>query len=50
MKPHWYFISTIYCPLCGRTETYRERRHTPRPDDYNDRHEFLERYDYCDAL
>lgn len=40
--PHWYFITTWFCVLCGRTDEYRERHYTPRPDDSRDRHEFIE--------
>lgn len=50
LKPHWYYITVHYCPLCGREETFRERRFDPRPEDWKDRHEFLERWDYCGAL
>jgi hypothetical protein len=48
--PYWYHISSYYCPICGRDDTFRERRYTPRPDRWEDRHEFKEVYDYCDAL
>jgi hypothetical protein len=41
-QPHWYFIYLWCCVLCGKTEETRERRYTPRPDDYNQRHEFSE--------
>lgn len=40
--PHWYFITETYCVLCGRSEVERERRYTPRPDDWFKRHEFIE--------
>ena len=33
MRPHWYMIHTWYCVLCGREDTYRERRYTPRPEE-----------------
>jgi hypothetical protein len=30
---HWYFVSVFYCPLCGRTTEYDERRYGRRPPD-----------------
>jgi hypothetical protein len=39
MRKHWYFIYTEWCVLCGRTNVYRERRYTPRPPDWESRHE-----------
>jgi hypothetical protein len=38
----WYFIATWECVLCGHTDTYRERRHDPRPEAWADRHEYHE--------
>ena len=29
---YWYFIYTKECVLCGKTDTYRERRYTPKPE------------------
>ena len=46
----WYFITIEECPICGRGPETRERRYGPRPDRYEDRHEFAVVYDYCDAL
>lgn len=50
LVPHWYFISTWECPICGRSKTYRERQYTPRPEAWEDRHEYREVWDYCDAF
>ena len=47
---HWYFIDEDYCPICGGSKVYRERKYTERPERYEDRHDFEEVYDYCDAL
>ena len=47
MKPHWYFIYEDYCPVCGRSDTTRERRYTPRPEAWELRHSFSEHYDWC---
>lgn len=50
MPKHWYFISVWTCPICGLSEEYRERRPYPRPEKWEDRHEYEEAYDYCNAL
>lgn len=47
MKPHWYFITFEECPVCGRWGEYRERRYTPRPSEWWDRHEWLPSYCGC---
>ncbi len=38
-KGCWYHISEWECVLCGRTTIYRERRWTPKPKEWWDRHE-----------
>lgn len=47
-RPYWLFITTDFCPQCGSTRTYRERRYTPRPERWEDRHEDNEVWDSCD--
>lgn len=47
MARYWYFITYHYCPQCCGSVTYRERRYTERPEDYWERHEEKEVYDYC---
>lgn len=48
-KRCWYFISYIECPVCGKEEEFRERRFGPRPEAYEDRHDFRQIiYDHCD--
>lgn len=47
MGKYWYFITYLECPVCWRHSEYRERRYTPRPEAYEDRHKFIEHYDYC---
>ena len=42
MRKHWYFVSTWFCVLCGRTEEIRERRYTRRPKDPAKRHDYIE--------
>ena len=42
MKGHWYYISVTACALCGREKVYRERRYDPRPERWEDRHEYHE--------
>jgi len=46
-RPHWYFITVHYCPVCGFSEEFRERRYSSRPEKWEDRHEFKEMYDWC---
>lgn len=46
-KGCWYFTSYVDCPVCGRGETTRERRYSPKPADPNERFEWLEIYDHC---
>lgn len=45
---YWYFITSEFCPQCGRTREWRERRYTPRPTEWWDRHQELEVWDGCD--
>jgi len=47
-RPYWYFVTEEYCPACSRSQRYLERRYTPRPERWEDRHEAIEVYDYCD--
>lgn len=49
-RKYWYFISEDYCPVCGHVKIARERMYTPRPEAWEDRHECVEFYDYCDVL
>jgi hypothetical protein len=46
-KKHWYFVTCDYCPVCSGTDTYRERRYDARPEKWEDRHKFNERYCNC---
>jgi hypothetical protein len=39
-KPHWYLICRTECALCGRGDAWRERQHTPKPEDPQERHHF----------
>jgi len=47
VRRYWYFITEDYCPLCGRTQAWRERRYTKRPKLWKNRHRFTEAYDGC---
>lgn len=49
-KKYWIFKTTYYCPLCGREDVYRERMFTKKPKDHNKRSEWIDKYDYCEAL
>ena len=46
---HWYFVYADYCPICTGMKEIRERRLTPRPKKWEDRHETQETYDYCNG-
>ena len=46
-RKHWYYVTSFYCPLCGRVDTYRERRYTRRPKRWENRHCLTESWDYC---
>ena len=47
---YWMFITEYYCPVCSKTDTYRNRMPMPKPEDWDDRHDVIEMYDYCNAL
>lgn len=46
----WYFVTEFYCPQCGSSDEYRERRYTPKPEDHRQRRTVREVWDYCGAL
>lgn len=46
-QKYWFFITDCYCPQCGRTQKYYEKKLTPRPEKFEDRHEEIEAYDHC---
>jgi hypothetical protein len=49
---YWYKITTYYCPICGKDDTFRTRvyeKDVPRPPEWNNRHEFRDMYDWCDS-
>ena len=47
MRKHWYYVSIVYCPVCGRDNTYKERRFGRRPKRWQNRHSYEEVYDGC---
>ncbi len=49
VRKYWYLTTTYECPLCGGGETFRERVHTEKPTDPNERYSYKEYYDYCDV-
>lgn len=49
-KPHWYRVTVFYCPACGGETKYKERMYSPRPDKWEERNEWIDAWDYCDAL
>jgi hypothetical protein len=44
LPKHCDFIYIDQCVLCGREEVDRERRYTPKPEDWTERIEF---HDYA---
>ena len=46
-RKYWYEITYTECVLCGASDTYRERRYTPKPKDPYKRIHF-EQYACCD--
>jgi len=50
VKKHWYKITVIACPVCGSETVYRERVYGRKPKKYWSCHEYLEHWDYCNAL
>ena len=47
-KPKYWIASyTIICPLCGSENTCKNREYSKRPNDWNERNEIVETYDYC---
>ncbi len=51
-KPkYWYMFYESYCPICAHTEVIKERVYDrPKPKEWNERHDIIERWDYCNAL
>lgn len=45
---YWYFITSYYCPQCSGVQRYMKRRYDERPDNWKDRHNDIESWDYCD--
>lgn len=39
---YWYEFFHSECVLCGKSDTYRERRYTPKPEGVNERHHFAQ--------
>ena len=46
-RKYWIYKTEYYCPQCNNTTTYRERRYTKKPKDYNKRNIVIEAYDWC---
>jgi hypothetical protein len=50
VRKYWYYYYFGECPVCGRNQSYRERRYTRKPKRRSQRFEHIpERltYDYC---
>jgi len=46
--PHWYKITYQECPLCGRSETYRERVYGEKPPPQESAPDFRHWWCGCD--
>lgn len=46
---YWYYIIEDYCPVCGVTDVTRQRMYSERPEAWEDRHRFMEFYDWCEG-
>lgn len=44
---YWYLITTIECVVCGRIDRYKERKYTPKPEDFSER--VVIKQDMCDT-
>jgi len=45
---YWYFFWWGECPVCGRDQSYRERRYTPKPENIDERYGWLPQTACCD--
>jgi len=48
IKTYWYKFWYHYCPLCGRTQTFKERQYSKKPKEGQKRHIFKEIFDWCE--
>jgi len=47
-KKYWYKFYHVICPPCGSEDVVRERVYDkPKPEDYYERHTFVQEYDWC---
>lgn len=44
---YWYFYYFRECPVCGRDDSYKERRYTEKPKEKKNRAKFDQYYDFC---
>lgn len=50
-KGYWIRSTIYYCPICAGEDVYRQRVYDePKPVDWEDRNEVIEKWDYCGAL
>ena len=47
MKPHWYKITRVRCPVCGNGKDERTRMYTPKPENTTERIEWASNYCGC---
>ncbi len=47
MRKRWWFFIHYRCPVCGKEIITKELRADRKPLTWEERHEFVEMYDYC---
>jgi len=45
---HWYITHTIECPVCGSSDTWKERRYGKKPKDPRKCRTYEQKYDWCE--
>ena len=46
-QKYWVYTTVYNCPLCGWEKSYRERRYTPKPENWQERIEFIPEAYHC---
>lgn len=48
-RKYWYFTEIVECPVCGASDTYRERRYTRKPKKLSARYKYTQQHcgGYC---
>jgi len=43
----WIHKSIFECPVCGREKVYRSRKYGEKPENFFERFEIIQDYDWC---